>query len=41
MNAENYIKMPIEKKRKIFKAAAKGANKDQRAVIEKAKKMSK
>lgn len=41
MNALEFSKLSVEQKKKIFKSAAKGANKDQRAVVEMAKKMGK
>ena len=39
MKAAEYIKMPEKTKRRMIKCAARGANVDQRRVVERAKKV--
>ena len=41
MKASEYINLPVEKKRAMIEAAARGANQDQRRVMEKYKAMAK
>jgi hypothetical protein len=41
MKAAEYIKLPERAKRRMIKSAARGANLDQRKVVERAKKVVK